>query len=151
MHRRAAAEPVFLSGPLPDTKALAESAAAVSSILRSLPSGFPDTLVAHMKRKHVTSEALSEASSISVRQLARLRNGQYREIPLPTVIALCVGLKLHPLLSDDLLKKAGIRLTDSVEHAGYRILLLCMADRSIYECDRFLSELGIPPLEKRER
>lgn len=151
MHRRAASEPVFLSGPLPDTKALAESAAAVSRILRSLPSGFPDTLVAHMKRKHVTSEALSEASSVSVRQLARLRNGQYREIPLPTAVALCIGLKLHPILSFDLIEKAGIRLTGSIEHAGYQILLLCMADRSIYECDRFLNELGIPPLEKKER
>ena len=104
-----------------------------------------------MKRKHVTSEALSEASSVSVRQLARLRNGQYREIPLPTAVALCIGLKLHPILSFDLIEKAGIRLTGSIEHAGYQILLLCMADRSIYECDRFLNELGIPPLEKKER
>ncbi len=151
MHRYASVEQVFLPRPLPDMKTMADSAMTVSRILRSLPSGFSDTLVAHMKRKHITSEALSEASCISVRQLARLRNGQFREIPLPTAVALCIGLKLHPLLSRDLVKKAGIRFNDSAEHAGFQILLLCMTDRTIYECDRFLSELGIPPLEKRER
>ena len=151
MRRYAAVEQMFLPSPLPDMKALADSVRTVSNILRSLPSGFSDTLVAHMKRKHITSEALSEASCISVRQIARLRNSQFREIPLPTAVALCVGLKLHPCLCSDLISKAGIRLNDSVEHTAFRVLLDSMTENSIYECDVFLSELGIPPLERKER
>ncbi|MBQ1771898.1 MAG: hypothetical protein II000_08150, partial [Clostridia bacterium] len=91
-----------------------------------------------------------EASCISVRQIARLRNSQYREIPIPTAVALCVGLKLHPCLCSDLIGKAGIRLNDSVEHTAFRVLLDSMTENSIYECDVFLSKLGIPPLERKE-
>ena len=71
-------------------------------------------------------------------------------IPLPRVVALCIGLKLHPILSLDLVKKAGYLFNQTPEHVAYQMILVAMTHNSIYECNEYLKTLGLKPIGKEE-
>ena len=124
----------------------ARSTQMIVSISRSLPNNFGDTLIAHMKRKQLTVEQLAERSLISSRQIARYRASHVPKISLSKVVCLCVGLKLHPLFSFDLVAKAGYTLINTTEHTAYKIILTSMTNRSIHECNLCLQQLGIRPI-----
>lgn len=124
----------------------AKSTKTIASICLSLPNTFGDTLIAHMKRTGMTVEELAERSLMSSRQIARYRATPEPKISLPSVICLCVGLKLHPLLSFDLVEKAGYVLINTMEHTAYKLILTSMTTRSVHECNRCLKQLGIRPI-----
>ena len=136
----------FIFGSRLSPTTFARSTQMIVSISQSLPNNFGDTLVAHMKRKQMTVEQLAERSLISSRQIARYRASHVPKISLSTVVCLCVGLKLHPLFSFDLVEKAGYTLINTTEHTAYKIILTSMTDRSIHECNRCLEQLGIRPI-----
>ena len=129
---------------------LAKTTQDVSRVLQSLPFSFGATLEAHMQRKGVTQEQLAESSLLAVRSIRTYRGTEYPYISLPRVIALCIGLKLHPVLANDLIKKAGCCFTMSEEHVAYQILLASMTHGSIYECNEYLRAVGLPSLGKEE-
>ena len=122
----------------------------VSHALQGLPDSFGATLEAHMQRKGMTQEQLAEGSLLGVRSIRTYRGTEYPYITLPRVVALCVGLKLHPILASDLVRKAGLSFNHSEEHLAYQILLGTMTHNSIYECNEYLRAVGIPPLGKEE-
>lgn len=136
----------FITGSAFDPTLFAKQTQVVMGILEKLPATFADTLCAHMKRKGMTVEQLAEASLLSVRNVSRYRNTPYMSISLPTVMSLCIGLKLHPLLATDLIHKAGYYLTTSREHGAYQMLILTMMNNSILECNEYLVKAGLQPL-----
>ena len=148
MYRYTADDEVFITGSGITPIQLAGKTKGVTEILQELPANFSDTLDAHMRRKKISNVALASSCLISVRQIARLRadKTRYPNVKLSTVISLCIGLRLHPLLSFDLVKKAGILFNASVEHSAYQAMLLTMTNNSIYECNEYLETLGIPLL-----
>lgn len=77
-------------------------------ILEALPVTFWGTLDAHLKRlkkeKGLTVERLSRRTGISDRRIRALRKG-YQNVSPSTVYALCIGMHLHPYLSDDMIRK----------------------------------------------
>lgn len=119
-------------------------------ILNSLPANFSETLVAHMKRKGVTIEQLAENCLMSNRQIYRFRQTPYPSITLSQVVSLCIGLKLHPVFSEDLIKKAGFSFNMSPQHKAYHMLILTMSSNSIYECNEYLAQIGIAPIGREE-
>lgn len=122
----------------------------VSGVLHSLPLTFGATLEAHMQRKGMTQEQLAEYSLLAVRTIRSYRNTEMPSIGLSRVVALCIGLKLHPLFCFDLVRKAGYRFGLTEEHVAYQILLGSMTHSSIYECNEYLRAAGIQPLGKEE-
>jgi len=133
-----------------DVQHLAKTTKDVSRVLQSLPHSFGATLEAHMQRKGVTQEQLAETSLLAVRSIRTYRGTEYPNITLPRVVALCVGLKLHPILAADLIRKAGLCFNQSEEHLAYQILLGTMTHNSIYACNDYLRAVGIPSLGKEE-
>ena len=123
---------------------------SLSRVLQSLPQSFGATLEAHMRRKGVTQEQLAEGSLLGVRSIRTYRGTEYPAITLPRAVALCVGLKLHPILAADLIRKAGLCFNQSEEHLAYQILLGAMTHNSIYECNEYLRAVGVSPLGKEE-
>jgi hypothetical protein len=103
-----------------------------------------------MQRKGMTQEQLAESSLLAVRSIRTYRGAEYPYITLPRVVALCVGLKLHPILAADLVRKAGLCFNQSQEHLAYQILLGTMTHSSIYECNDYLRAVGVPTLGKEE-
>ena len=92
----------FVSGSQITPDSFSGSLASIQKIMKELPNTFGDTLVAHMKRKSVTNEQLSEASLLSDRQISRYRSSPDISITLGSVAALCIGLHLHSLLCFDM-------------------------------------------------
>ncbi len=136
----------FINGSAIDAEAFSKQTQTVIGIVEKLPPSFSETLCAHMKRKRVTVEQLAEYSMQDVRTISRYRNSPYPGITLSGVVALCIALKLHPILAEDLIRKAGYVLIASPEHGAYRMLILTMTNSSIAECNEFLATMGIKPL-----
>ena len=132
------------------TQQSSQSVQGVTSALKSLPLTFGETLEAHMQRKGMTQEQLAEYSLLAVRTIRSYRSTETPSIGLPRVVAICIGLKLHPLFCFDLVRKAGYQFCLTEEHVAYQILLGSMTHSSIYECNDFLRAAGIQPLGKEE-
>lgn len=145
-----AEEEAFITGSGVPAAELIKRSQAMAAILQGLPASFSETLTAHMDRKGVSCERLAEASLLSRSSIFRFRKEPYPHISLPNVICLCIGLKLHPLLATDLVRKAGYTFNGSYEHTTYQMLLMTMTNSSLYECNDFLSQMGIQPLGKPE-
>ena len=143
-------EEAFITGSGVPAAELIKRAQTMAAILQGLPASFSETLAAHMTRKGVSCERLAEASLLSRSSIFRFRKEPYPHISLPNVICLCIGLKLHPLLAADLVRKAGYTFNGSYEHTTYQMLLMTMTNSSIYECNDFLGQMGIQSLEKPE-
>ena len=122
----------------------------ITSALKSLPLTFGETLTAHMQRKSMTQEQLAEYSLTAIRTIRSYCSTETPSIGLPRVVAVCIGLKLHPLFCFDLVRKAGYQFCLTEEHVAYQILLGSMTHSSIYECNEFLREAGIQPLGNEE-
>ncbi len=136
----------FITGTAISASVFKKQTQTVAGILSNLPASFSETLCAHMKRKGITVEQLAESCLQSPRTIGRYRNAPFPAISLPSVVGLCIGLKLHPLLATDLIHKAGFALTASPEHSAYRMLILTMSNSSIFECNDYLIKMGIKPL-----
>lgn len=136
----------FIVGTAVSASAFKKQTQTVAGILSSLPASFSETLCAHMKRKGITVEQLAENCQQSPRTIGRYRNAPFPAISLSGVVGLCIGLKLHPMLATDLIRKAGYTLTASPEHSAYQMLILTMSNNSIHECNDFLVKMGIKPM-----
>jgi len=83
----------------------------IMDVLPNLPTSFWGTLDAHMKRvkkkggKKITNLELQYRTGISERYIRQLRQGPENVSP-EYVYGICIGLHLHPLYSDDMVKKA---------------------------------------------
>ena len=137
---------IFITGSGLSASELVKSSRNVTTILQGLPASFSRTLSAHMTRKGVTCERLAEACMLSRNSIFRFKKEEYPRISLPNVICLCIGLKLHPLFSMDMVRKAGYTFNGSFEHTAYQMLLMTMANSSLYECNVFLYRMGMRPL-----
>lgn len=146
MARYSIEDEAFLPGSQLSQDVLEKRTKAVSRILKGLPASFSDTLIEHMARKKLTIDQLAERCLMSHTKLSRIRRDYYASVNLKTVIALCIGLKLHPVLAMDLVRKAGYCFTNSFEHTAYQFLLLSMTNSTLYECNEYLQQMGIGPL-----
>lgn len=120
----------------------------ISEILRSLPGTFSGSLVQHMTRKKYTVESLAETSLASSKTIQRMRSDESYTPKLGTIVAICIGLQLHPVLSADLIRKAGLSFKYTEEHTAYLFLLSTHFHSSIYDCNRHLERCGIGPIGK---
>ena len=121
-----------------------------SVILATLPAVFSETLAAHMKRLHFTLEYLEEKSLVNAKTIQRMRNDEGYQPKLSTVVAVCIGMQLSPILSADMIKKAGICFRATEEHVIYQMLLNSHYQNSIYECNEILRSINCNPLGKEE-
>lgn len=87
-------------------KELAEESNALMSLAGKLPNNFPEMLHELIGAKGVKEEDLAAASKLSEKTIQRLRHHEQKRIELETVIQLCIGLHLHPILSGYLLRAA---------------------------------------------
>lgn len=70
-------------------------------------------------------------------------------VDMGTVISMCIGFKLSPILTDRLLQSAGLAFRlDNPEHLAYLFLLEYCMDYSIEQCNKILEKLGIPKTKR---
>jgi hypothetical protein len=133
-----------------ELKKINDEARQTTNIMRSLPATFSDTIVAHMDRLNFTVEYLEETSLVNAKTIQRMRNDDRKPHKLPTVVAICIGMQLNPVLSADLIKKAGHTFRIDEEHIIYQMLLNSYYQNPIYECNEILRMNNYKPLINEE-
>ena len=123
---------------------IAAEAKRVSDILAEVPSSFCGTLDYHVKRRGYTNEKMEERTGISSRMIQDYRNKKDAKPTLQSVLALCIGLNLHPSFSYDLIAKAGYNIMiASEEFLIYRYLIEHHHMENIFMWNAKLQDAGI--------
>lgn len=123
----------------------------LNDILNNLPGSFSGTLRSHMERKGYTEELLAQESWVSVSTIKQYRQKEDKEKTLRTVTALCIGMHLHPWLSEDLVSKAGVKVKRTKQDGAFRYLYTFHYKDSIEDCNIYLRKQGIPEFKLREK
>ena len=125
--------------------AIAAEAKRVADILAEVPSSFCGTLDYHIKRRGYTNEKMEERTGISSRMIQDYRNKKDAKPTLQSVLALCIGLNLHPSFSYDLINKAGYNImAANEEYLIYRYLIEHHHMENIFMWNEKLQDAGIP-------
>lgn len=126
--------------------------AEILKVAQGLPQGFPGTLDALIKWRGVKEADLALDANVSTKTIQRLRKyDPPQEVPLETVIQLCIGLHLPPVLSGYLLRAAGKTFMTTNLHIAYQLLLSSCYDYSIEGCNLLLTSQGHPPLGRKPK
>lgn len=125
--------------------------ADVLSIAKKLPMNFSGSLDALIGWAEMTEEELAEAADMSEKTIQRLRNTEPDNVTIETVMQLCIGMKLPPVLSSCLLKASGKSFMMTEQHIMYQFLLNSCYHMSIYDCNEMLTAQGLKPLGRQNR
>lgn len=121
-----------------DTANIYNNAHSIGIILQNMPNTFSTALVYLMDEQHYTIEELSEYSGISTSTIKRLRTIEPSSLNKDTVIRLCVGMKLDPLISGEFIRRSPNRLLFSERDILYKELLMLCPIMSAEECEETL-------------
>ena len=135
-----------------DVKKLRKEGEKVMSIYRNLPNSFAGTLDMHMKRLKaynahtenygkMTNVELSSRTGLSEDYIGQLRKDG-KGVRYETVCAICIALHLHPIFSEDLMRKAHTDYPDDNEGFFGRYLIQHQYTNSLEECNKLLAEQG---------
>lgn len=123
----------------------------INNVLNELPGGFSATLKYHMESKGYTEELLAEESWLSLSTIKQYRQKEEKEKTLKTVTAISIGLHLHPWLTEDLLRKAGIIPKATKQDGAYRYLYTFLYREPIENCNKYLKSQNLPEFKMREK
>jgi hypothetical protein len=123
----------------------------IHGIMNNLPGSFSGSLKKHMERKGYTEELLSQESWISLSTIKQYRQKEDKEKTLKTVTAICIGLHLHPWLTEDMIRKAGLALTATKLDGAYRYLYTFHYKDTIEDCNKYLRSQNLPEFKLREK
>lgn len=96
-----------------------------------------------------TVEQLAESSGLFDKTIQRMRNGE--AVVIQSIVAMYIGLHLHPDISTEMLHKLGCTLGPAVKiHMIYKTLLCNCNTMTIEECNELLTNTDFEPLTKTE-
>jgi hypothetical protein len=127
-----------------------EDVKKAAKIASELPGSFGKSLAMLMKWRGMTIEQLGENARLDNRMIQRMRNNDTMDWDIKQVVALCVGLKLPPPLSMNLLEKAGLKFRSSEEQFVCAQILSTRYNSSIQECNELMEIAGFQPLSGNE-
>ena len=123
----------------------------INEILNNLPGSFSGSLKYLMDLKGYTEELLEEASWVSLSTIKQYRQKEEKTKTLKTVIALCIGMHLHPWITEDLLRKAGLALKATPQDGAFRYLYTFQYKESIEDCNVYLRSQNLSEFKKNDR
>ena len=113
-------------------------------------STFSNTLVLHMRENNVDESILSYRTKIDVSLIRDYYKGN-KQPSEENVMALCIGLKLHPDFCYDMFEKANYFIkADTPKHLAYRFLFK-YTSKSIDTCNAILEKLGQKSVPKKNK
>ena len=130
-----------------ELKKLKDEGNRIMEIYRNLPMSFSGTLDAHMKRlqkedgKKMTNLELALRTGLSERYIQELRKEE-KNVSFGTVCAICIGLHLHPIFSNDLIQKSRNDYPMNEEGFFCRFLIEHHYMDSLDLCNEKLAEMG---------
>ncbi|HFR3341433.1 TPA: XRE family transcriptional regulator, partial [Streptococcus suis] len=118
----------------------------ISALLKELPLEFSGTLKSHRKRKKCSQPLLARIVGIDERTLRKYETEDDYLPKLELALSFCFALKLFPPISEDLLEKAGYRLTKTPKHQVYQLLLSTNYYKPIAEINSMLQAADMKTL-----
>ena len=112
---------------------------------------FGNTLIGFMNDVKMTEEELHGETGLSVRQISRIRKNKVKDIPLRTVVALCIGMRLEYSDSVILIGIAGYSLEKQSKDVQIYKAFLLEADISVEQCNMLLEKRHYIPLTGRKK
>lgn len=106
--------------------------------------------IQNLEIKEIT-DVPNDSSSLSARQFERYQNGETKNLNKRVVVAICLALKLPPNISSEVLKLAGVCLTNSDEDTMLLTILMTCRNRTFDDINQMMITNGFQPLtNKRE-
>lgn len=136
--------PILMSQLEPSV--LLELGNRISALLKELPLEFSGTLKSHRKRKKCSQPLLARIVGIDERTLRKYETEDDYLPKLELALSFCFALKLFPPISEDLLEKAGYRLTKTPKHQVYQLLLSTNYYKPIAEINSMLQAADMKTL-----
>ena len=134
-----------------ESKKIGDEIDRLNDIINNLPGSFSGSLKALMKMKGYTEEILAETSWVSLSTIKQYRQDEGKTKTLKTVTALCIGMGLHPWITQCLIEKAGIIPKASKLDSAYRYLYTAHYKDTIEDCNIYLRERGLPEFTRSDR
>ncbi len=103
----------------------------LSDFMSKLPNSFGGTLKEIIKEYCGTQANLEKYSGVDISTIEKLCSGKNTNPKRKTLLRICIGMRLDPILSEDLFKKAGIDLSASTQENFF----IKQAINNMYECD----------------
>ena len=128
-----------------------ENLKAVQSLAAELPNNFPKMLDKLISDKGVKEEDLAGTTNLSEKTIQWLRHHEQKSIGIETIVQLCIGLHLPPILSGYLLRAAGKHFSDTNLHNAYKFLLCSCYLYSVDECNALLEGQGYDTLGQKKK
>ena len=125
--------------------------ARVNDIINNLPGSFSESLKKLMKMKGYTEEMLAETSWVSLSTIKQYRQDEEKKKTLKTVTALCVGMHLHPWITENLLMKAGTPPRNTSQDGAYRFIYTSLYKGTIEDCNVYLRSQGLKEFIRSDR
>jgi transcriptional regulator with XRE-family HTH domain len=114
----------------------------MNDVLDNLPRSFPKALCSVMELAGMTIEELEWASKVSSRTISRYRTGETKSYSEDKIVAMCVAMRLPPWLSRELVKAAGLGLSETPHQRLCMMILDCMYTASVDEVQAILNCFG---------
>ena len=125
-----------------DSDVVRYQAEKIYNTMKNFPNTFPEALKYLMKIYKVTNEQLAEYTEISPSVISRLRTNESISPKIETIIYICMGLSLEPIISKRLLELGGYNLRPSIKKdIQIELLLNRVNSLSGIECKKILSQL----------
>ncbi|WMJ87759.1 helix-turn-helix domain-containing protein [Anaerocolumna sp. MB42-C2] len=121
------------------------------TVIKKLPMNFSGVLNTLIEWSDMTEEELAEKADISEKTIQRLRNTEPDNVTMETVVQLCIGMKLPPVLSSYLVKSSGKSYMMTEQHIMYQFLLTSCYTKSIHECNDMLAAQNLKLLGRQNR
>jgi len=120
-----------------------ESSKALLSVIENMPQDFGSALKYLMKQCGMTEEELALAAGLSVPTISRRKNARNAAYSAEQVVELCLAMHLPPIVSEIMLRLAGISLNETKKpQSYYKMILQSMYMDSMEEIQMTLKSLG---------
>lgn len=122
----------------------------MSKVLQEMPGGFSGSLKYLMNWRKKTVEKLAEECSLDTRTIQRMRNDEDYDTTIESIVAMCVALKLPPMISKPFIDRSSFSIGSGEKAMALQFVLNGCYTKTIYECNALLIQIGYQPLTKEK-
>ena len=90
-----------------------------------------------------------DLSSLSYRQFERYKNGEIKTMNKRVIVAMCLAMKIPPMVSSEVLKLAGVVMSNSKEDSMLMTVLMTCRNKKFDDINAMLVANGYDPLTNR--
>jgi len=105
-----------------------------------------ERLMAFMDFRRWNRQRFTLHTGLDESTYSKLKHSQRKRLDMRTLIAICVGLRLPLPIVEDLLHRAGMAFSNSMEDQAYRYVVLVLNGAGLDICNAFLRKRGMTQL-----